>query len=167
MCVQRLPCLTSSVTHLTLGQLTLLGNSAPSYQLYSLTSLSLSTLYEFSQLHWLALACSCVISESTFHVLCCAGTEAFSHPFLLFSWGLSCSFETGSWPLFTQKCAGSRSVIVGAMELPMYAVKTLLDYSREKVCTVYSFKLVTIVTYNFGFLYSIQNYLALFYVLKI
>lgn len=53
------------------------------------------------------------------------------------------------------------------MELPVYAVKTLLDYSKEKACTVYSFKLVTIVTYNFGFLYSIQNYLALFYVLKI
>lgn len=108
MSVPRLPCLNSSFAHLTFGHLTLLVVEQWS-QLSADIVYSVNTKRASTASPPLGLVCSCVVSESTLQVLQCAGTEAFSHPFLLFSWGLSCSFETGSWPLFNQECVTSRS----------------------------------------------------------
>lgn len=97
--VPRLPCLNSSVTHWAIRQLAPFAAEQQSQLSALFTDNVTSPL--------LGLVCSWVISESTLWLLCCAGTEAFSHPFLLVSWGLSCSAETASWSLFNSKHVGS------------------------------------------------------------
>lgn len=87
VCVSHLPCPTSSLTHLTLDRPTLLVRDQRSQLSALLADIveSVNTKRTFKASPSLGLACSCVISESSLHVLCCAGTKALSHPFLLFS----------------------------------------------------------------------------------